>query len=186
MKIVFIRHGEPDYIPCDLRNFIGHGRALAPLSELGILQAEDVSKNDLLKGCSLIVSSPYTRALQTAAIISRNTGLKISVEVDLHEWLPDKTYQYRTSEQSFHLYEDFLNCMGTYPKGEFRRWETIDEIIRRIVPVINKYTDLAYAKIAIVAHGGVIRRFIGSFNVNYCTPYEIEYSKNFKCFQWVD
>ncbi|MDY3908897.1 MAG: phosphoglycerate mutase family protein, partial [Eubacterium sp.] len=47
---------------------------MAPLTELGIKQAEEVSLSPLLEGCQVIVSSPYTRALQTAAIISKNTG----------------------------------------------------------------------------------------------------------------
>lgn len=29
MKVVFIRHGEPDYLSCDEKGFIGHGRDLA-------------------------------------------------------------------------------------------------------------------------------------------------------------
>lgn len=68
---------------------------MAPLTELGIKQAEEVSLSPLLEGCQVIVSSPYTRALQTAAIISKNTGLDIKVEVDIHEFIPDKTFQVR-------------------------------------------------------------------------------------------
>ena len=71
MKIVFIRHGEPDKAEVDKRGFIGQGRDLAPLTELGIRQAEEVSANPLLNGGQVIVASPYTRALQTAAIISK-------------------------------------------------------------------------------------------------------------------
>lgn len=85
MKIVFIRHGEPDKKEVDKRGFIGQGRDMAPLTELGIKQAEEVSLSPLLEGCQVIVSSPYTRALQTAAIISKNTGLNIKVEVDILE-----------------------------------------------------------------------------------------------------
>lgn len=98
MKVIFIRHGEPNYLPCDERGFIGQGRDLAPLTDEGIQQAENVAKNSILSGSEIIVSSPYTRALQTAAIISRNTGLEIKVKVDLHEWRPDKSYMYKTSQ----------------------------------------------------------------------------------------
>ena len=55
-----------------------------------------------LKTAELIVSSPYTRALQTAAIISRETGLKICIEVDLHEWEPDKTNQSLYMQSSYY------------------------------------------------------------------------------------
>ena len=79
MKIVFIRHGEPDKTIVDKRGFIGQGRDMVPLTELGIKQAEEASLNPLLEGCQIIVSSPYTRALQTAEILSKNTGLDIKV-----------------------------------------------------------------------------------------------------------
>ena len=72
MKIVFIRHGEPDFSEVDSRGFIGQGRDFAPLTKNGINQAEKVSKNPLLNNAQIIISSPYTRALQTAAIISKN------------------------------------------------------------------------------------------------------------------
>ena len=96
MKIVFIRHGEPDKAEVEKRGFIGQGRDLAPLTEEGIRQAEEVSLNSILEGCQLIVSSPYTRALQTAAILSKNTGLNIKVEGDVHEFILDKTFQVKS------------------------------------------------------------------------------------------
>lgn len=52
MEIIFIRHGEPDYAPCDERGFIGHGRALAPLSARGITQAERVATEAVLRKSS--------------------------------------------------------------------------------------------------------------------------------------
>ena len=58
---------------------------MAPLTDEGVQQAELASKNEILKGSDLIVLSPYTRALQTASIISK-------VEIDLHEFIPDKTF----------------------------------------------------------------------------------------------
>ena len=58
MNIVFIRHGEPDKAEVDQRGFIGQGRDMAPLSDLGIQQAEAVSQHPLLSDCQLIISSP--------------------------------------------------------------------------------------------------------------------------------
>ena len=52
MKIIFIRHGEPNYLQCDERGFIGQGRDMAPLTDEGVKQAELASKNDLLKGAT--------------------------------------------------------------------------------------------------------------------------------------
>ncbi|MDF2544972.1 MAG: putative proteinB, partial [Herbinix sp.] len=109
MKIIFIRHGEPDKSYVDVKGFIGQGRDLAPLTELGIEQAKEVSKNPLLEGGQIIISSPYTRALQSAAIISKNTGLDIKVEIDLHEFIPDKTFMVKGEEENRDLHKDFMN-----------------------------------------------------------------------------
>ena len=185
MKIVFIRHGEPDKMEVDKRGFIGQGRDMASLTKLGIKQAEEVSLNPLLEGCQVIVSSPYTRALQTAAIISKNTGLNINVEIDIHEFIPDKTFQVKGEDENKLLHKDFMHCLGEYPEGESRKWETITEIINRTKPVFNKYVDLGYEKIIVVAHGGVIRRYTGVGLIEHCEICEVDYSKDFTCFGWV-
>ena len=49
------------------------------------MQAEAAARDPRLKNAEFIVSSPYTRALQTAQIISRETGLPVAVDLDLHE-----------------------------------------------------------------------------------------------------
>ena len=36
MEVVFIRHGEPNYLSYDERGFISQGRELAPLTNGGI------------------------------------------------------------------------------------------------------------------------------------------------------
>ncbi|MBQ8556157.1 MAG: histidine phosphatase family protein [Clostridia bacterium] len=186
MQIVLIRHGKPDYTPVDERGFIGHGRSLAPLTEEGVRQAEAAADSPEMQGVQLIVASPLTRALQTAAIISRKTGIPLTVEIDLREWEPDLTYQYKTSEESFALHQDFWACKGVYPPGETRRWESVDDIIRRTDPVYRKYYDHGYERIAVVAHGGVIRRLTGKGIVHYAAPETVEYNGSFDYSAWVD
>ena len=137
------------------KGFYGFGRAFAPLSEKGIRQAEAVATNDKLKSAEFIVSSPYTRALQTAAIISRETGLKLYVEVDLHEWEPDKTHQYTTSEEAFMLKQEFNLYKGKYPEGLQMKWETLDEMRERMRKVADKYAN--YNKVIFVGHGMAFR-----------------------------
>jgi broad specificity phosphatase PhoE len=183
MKIIFIRHGEPDKSHVDKRGFRGQGRDMAPLSPRGIEQANEVSKASILKGSQVIISSPYTRALQTAAIISKETGLDINVEVDLHEFIPDKTFRLLGEAENKSLHKDFILCKGEYPQGQERKWETITEIIERTKPVIDKYSD--YEKIIVVAHGGVIRRYAGQGLIDHCEISEVDYDHEFECFNWV-
>ena len=153
-----IRHGEADYSEMRDKGFYGFGRAFAPLSKKGIKQAEAVAIDSKLKSAELIISSPYTRALQTAAIISRETGLKLCVEVDLHEWEPDKTNQYTTSEEAFTLKQEFNVYRGIYPEGQQMRWETLEEVRKRMRRVADKYAN--YNKVIIVGHGMAFRTLV--------------------------
>lgn len=151
-----IRHGEPTYQPVNDRNFIGHGLDLAPLTEIGIQQLKETSKDNRLKNCEIIVSSPYTRALQSAAILSKELGIDIEVDVDLHEWIPDIiNFQHRTSEECFSLSRDFDLHNGIHPKGEVKVWETKENMKRRINGVLEKY--LKYNRVIVVCHEMVIK-----------------------------
>lgn len=149
-KYYLIRHGEADYEGLSEKGFFGFGRDFAPLSELGTAQAEETARDERLKNADIIVSSPYTRALQTAAIISRETGLKIKVETDLHEWIPDKRNRYATTEEAMALYEEFTANHGEYPKGRECSWETMSEMQERMRRVKDKYAG--YDKVIFVSH----------------------------------
>lgn len=185
MEVIFIRHGEPDKELVDMRGFMGMGRDMAPLTKKGIEQAEKVAENPNLKDAQIILSSPYTRALQTAAIISKRAGIDITVEIDLHEFIPDKTFLVKGEIENDSLHKDFIKCEGEYPNGEIRKWETISEIISRSQPVLDKYLESGYKKIIVVAHGGVIRRYTGISLIDHCKAITIQYEKGFTCFQWV-
>ena len=150
-----VRHGEADYSELMEHHFYGFGMDLAPLSEKGMMQAEETAKDERLKTAQFIVSSPYTRALQTAQLISKNTGLNVRVELDLHEWLPDLSNQFTTSEEAFRLAEDFANCKGVYPTGTKKQWETLDEMRKRMRRVADKYAG--YEKVIFVGHGMALR-----------------------------
>ena len=150
-----VRHGEADYSEMLEKGFWGVGRSFAPLSQKGISQVEAAAIDERLKSAQLIVSSPYIRALQTAAIISKETGLKICVDIDLHEWEPDKTNQYTTSEEAFELTREFNLHKGVYPKEQCLKWETLAEVRQRIRRVADKYAD--YDKVIFVGHGMAFR-----------------------------
>lgn len=171
--IYLVRHGQPDYTPCDERGYIGHGKDLAPLSEEGIKQAERMAKDVRLMGADIIISSPYTRALQTAAIISKNTGIDIKVEMDLHEWMPDVTFQYEHFQECLELTFDFNKHKGVYPKGETLRWECLQQLRERVRKVADKYAD--YSKVIFVCHGMVMRTLTYAEEIKPAEIIECEY-----------
>ena len=150
-----IRHGEPDYESVSKLGFYGFGRSFAPLSEVGKKQAEVAAKDERLKDADLIICSPYTRALQTAAIISREINKEIIVEPELHEWIVDNTNSITSSEEVAMLGKEFQEYKGVYPVGREMRWETLSSLRSRIKRVAEKYAD--YNKVIIVGHGMAFR-----------------------------
>ena len=90
------------------------------------------------------------------------------------------------SEEDAKVYHDeFKVCCGEHPAGETRNWETISELVARTRRVLDRYLEAGYEKIAVVGHGGLIRRYTGERVIGYCHVSEIEYTKDFVCFDWV-
>jgi len=178
-----VRHGEPIYDHMLENGFYGFGRDFAPLSEKGKEQAEITAKDTRLKDAEFIVSSPYTRALQTDQIISRETGLRVEVDIDLHEWIPDEDNLYKTSEESFSLAEEFKKFNGEYPQGTKFKWESLSHMRQRMRRAADKYADCE--KVIFVGHGMAFRclKYIEKMSpaeIIECTYYkgqtECEYS----------
>jgi len=146
----FIRHGEPEWSLTESNKLKGHSRDLVPLTEKGRQQAKATSKDTRLKNAGIIISSPYTRALQTAAILSKELGIDLKVEFDLREWQPDLSFQYDSMEALHELTNDYEMHKGVYPINETRLWETQESVKNRITGVLDKY--LEYSSVIIVAH----------------------------------
>ena len=184
MKIVFVRHGEPDYNDVIQRGFIGHGQDLAHLTKSGEEQAQTAAENSMLDGIELIVSSPYTRALQTAAIISKYRNVKIQVELDLHEWLPDLTYSLFDNESFKRAMKECIANKGICPEDSTIKYEELSSVFDRAKKCLEKYTS--YKKIAVVAHGMLMCQFAFLKEYPYCGMAEIEFDKNFEWGGWID
>lgn len=172
MKLLLIRHGQPDYTEVGERGFVGHGRDLAKLSPLGISQAEAVSKDERLKDADVILSSPYTRALQTAAIISKNTGISIAVETDLIEWMPDLTFAYAGPEHFGEIEREIQRCRGERDDTCKYCWESYSSLGQRAFLTVKKY--LEYDKVIVVTHGMLMRQFVYQDEVPCCSVMEYE------------
>lgn len=150
-----IRHGEPDYDAVANIGFYGFGRSFAPLSEKGIKQVETTAEDSRLSDADIIISSPYTRALQTAAIISRKINKEIIIEPELHEWIADKTNSLRSGEEAVELSIEFNKYKGVYPDDAQMKWEELKSLRERMKRVADKYAE--YDKVIIVGHGMAFR-----------------------------
>ncbi|MFT8889625.1 MAG: phosphoglycerate mutase family protein, partial [Ethanoligenens sp.] len=145
MDIIFVRHGEPDYDIIHQRKWPVSMVCLAPLSAAGVKQTENAAQNSQLPNADIVVSSPYTRALQTASIISRIGGA-------------DKTFRIRTEPE-------FLFALRSFRENKDKKehkisWELRAEIKKRVTSSLQRYRD--FKKIIVVAHEEVIRSIKGS------------------------
>jgi len=179
-KIVFLRHSEPDYSFVTEREYIGHGLDLAQLTENGIKIAENVSLDNRLDNAEIIVSSPYTRALQTAAIISKNRQLDIKIELGLHEWMPDLSFQYSTWEEASKAGELCTKHKGVRPSDCEIKFENLIDVFNRAKTALLRYKK--YKKIIVVAHGVVIRQFSFAHEIPFCGISEVDFDESFS---WV-
>jgi broad specificity phosphatase PhoE len=149
---ILIRHGEPRYDEVIERGYVGMGYEFGKLTENGIAQAEDRAKDPNLKDADIIISSPYTRALQTAAIISRETGIKLVVENDLHEWMPDTKFIYDYEVSG--AFQEYFEAEGRRNVGHKYRWEAYEDLKKRVHLTLLKYKN--YKKVIVVCHGIVM------------------------------
>lgn len=178
-KIVFMRHSEPDYSFVEEKKYIGHGIDLAQLTENGIQIAEHASFDSRLDHAEIIVSSPYTRALQTATIISKNRQLNIKVELDLHEWLPDLSFQYSSKAEATKARKLCMEYKGVCLADSEIKFENLKNVFNRAKNVLLRYSR--YKKIIVVTHGIVIRRFVFEPDIPFCGILELDFDESFSC-----
>ena len=160
----FVRHGETDYSERNTKIYQGFGVNLAPLSALGVEQIKQAAKDERLKGADIILTSPYTRAVQTAAILSKELGVELVVETDLHEWVSNKNYGYDDEEVAEQNYREYRVNQGKYPGGELKNWEDAQTIQKRVLGVLKKYSH--YPKVIIACHGTMIGAVTGKDHPN--------------------
>ncbi len=152
MEIILVRHGEPRYDEVTKRKYFGLGGDYGKLTKRGEQQAIERAVDPVFKGATLILSSPYTRALQTAAIISRVTNIPLTVEHDLHEWMNDTTFKFDYPIQD--SYQAYISSRGRKVKGSIYRYETYQHLKTRVEKALKNHKD--HKKIIVVCHGVVI------------------------------
>ena len=149
MQVIMVRHGEPRYDEVTERGQTGLGGDYGRLTEKGEAQALSVASHPLFKGATLIVSSPYTRALQTAAIISRISNIPLTVEHDLHEWMNDTAFIFDYPISDSH--RAYSQNKGVQVPGSPYRYESYAHLRTRVLNAIAKHKN--HDKIIVVFHG---------------------------------
>ena len=166
MKIIFVRHGEPDYRELEERSYTGFGMDLAPLSEKGRQQAQELCQNPLLQSANLLVTSAVTRALETASYVACATGLSLRVEPMLHEW-----QVYETGIENFEKARRlFLENKGELLPNSPIQYETAAEMKSRFLECMAKYRE--HQTVVVIAHRMLMRQFVPNEKIDFCQVIE--------------
>ena len=168
MKIIFIRHGEPDYSLLEEGGYTDFGLDLAPLSAAGRQMTTEAAANPLLEQAEILISSSVTRALETASYLIRDRQLPLFVEPLLHEW---QVYESGTDkfEQARELFFENNGCL---PARSPVQYEMAEQMKDRFFRALSKYRD--YDTVALVAHRMLIRQFVPDETIDFCQFIECE------------
>ncbi|MBO7529040.1 MAG: histidine phosphatase family protein [Bacteroidales bacterium] len=162
-NILFIRHGEPDYIhylKSSNNACISIPRDSVGLSDNGIRCCEKMCDTILKFNPSVIISSPYTRALQSAHIISSHTSIPLLVEKNFVEWLSELSISINGHAEYQKLLDEVTSHNGEYSNNCKYKWESIHELKKRALSSIITYSN-KYERIAVVTHKMLIYQLTG-------------------------
>ncbi|MDB1125020.1 histidine phosphatase family protein [Vibrio algarum] len=159
MEIVFVRHGVPDYRLSDERKMTQLEKDYAPITRECIPFIKSQSQLPAFSGADIIISSPYTRALQTAEIINRKHRLELFVEHDLREWVADLSGGFIELAERDRRWKEYRDALKSGKSINNTAYETADSLQSRVISVLERYRD--FKKVVIVAHFNVLESLLG-------------------------
>jgi broad specificity phosphatase PhoE len=142
-KFYLVRHGKADYSYAEKTGHLAVFSNLAPLHRDYIYMVDETAKDKRLADAEIIIASPYTRALQTASIISKKTGIDIIVEPDLMEWQEDLSYTFNSFDMQNKYIEEYI-------RGDYSHCESRQHLRDRVMSVLKRYKK--YKKVIVVFH----------------------------------
>lgn len=150
--VYFIRHAQSD------RSF--HDEHTRPLTEEGIADTEKVALTLKDKGITHILSSPYTRTLQTVQGLSHALKLEIETDTDFRERNAGKWHGDR--------FFDFVEKQWADFDYRTKGGESLKEVQERNVGALKKYLEKYKGQtIALATHGTALSTIINYFFPEY-------------------
>ncbi len=159
VKILFLRHAES----VANKNHVFCGQMDAPLTELGLIQAEKAA-DYILNNYKIdaAYSSDLIRVKQTAAPTVKDLGLEVNYskklrEIDVGAWQGVSIEEISISDAE--TYNRYIAGDATVRLGGA---ESFEDLRKRALEVINEIVRNNDGKTVLVAtHGGVIRTLCG-------------------------
>lgn len=165
-RAVLVRHGAADYglLGRFGSTYRGARRDLAPLTPEGAAQIERLIPVLREHGSHLVVSSPYTRTLHSAAILAAGLKCRLEIHLALHDWLPVRDGSEPVHEEivaeKIAEYEEW-KATGRLPDA--RTWETDDDMRKRVHSVLDHFGGEQI--VIMVTHEAVIKAVCGAGEV---------------------
>lgn len=163
MRLYIIRHGETEWNKVKRLQ----GQTDIPLAEEGIRLARETGKGMREEPIDLVISSPLTRAVQTAELLTEGRKIPILtddriIEISFGEWEGQCILESDVLPSDFRrlFYEEPLNCMCP-PGGE-----TFDEVRKRTGDFYRSLCENPEYKdknILISTHGAASRCLLTQF-----------------------
>ncbi len=156
MKVYVVRHGETEH---NARRI--HQTYSSALSDRGVAQANAVASRLTAINADMIISSRYTRAIQTARIISKATGVRTVSTKLLNEIKRptvieghsiDSALSSRISERMRQHYGD--------PHWRYSDGENPYDFERRVRKFVSYLESKDASALVVVTHGHVITMLI--------------------------
>ena len=153
MRTVYlIRHGHPDFA---LNAHVCLGRTDTPLGPLGRMQACLLGESLRDSQLTAVYSSPLMRCRETAAALSQTPKLLDTLaEQDMGPW--DGLDFAEIREKWPELYDRRAKEPLLVPPGA----ETLEEVMRRVVPAVERCLRDSAGDVAIVTHASVIQTLL--------------------------
>lgn len=156
-QVVLVRHGHPDWGATEGAPPLSPD--LVPLSPRGqerILTCVDrLSPQEVQR----VVSSPLTRALQSAHILAAAFDAPLVVDAGLREWVPDTTGPGTPGRAGFQgAFDAMVEHGGEWPPGASQVWEPFSAVRSRTRAALAPY---AGERVAVVTHAVLIFAMTG-------------------------
>ncbi|MFH5231088.1 histidine phosphatase family protein [Antrihabitans spumae] len=158
-RLILVRHGETEG---NVAKRLDTRLPGAPLTELGVTQAEAVGRRLAEHTPAALVSSRALRAQQTASHIEAATFVTVEVMDGLHE-VQAGDLENRSDTASHEMFKAVFHAWhagdsAARPPGG----ESADEVLARYLPVVgelrSKYLDDGQSgDVVVVSHGAAIR-----------------------------
>ena len=172
MKLYFVRHGESKYNSLKL-----HQNATVDLSPFGQKQAQKVAKRFEKISIDLILSSPMTRAHETAKEIHKVTKKELKITELLREVKKPTMFEGKSlSDPELESAKDQIKKHFTDPTWHHSDEENFSDLKDRAVKFIKHVATYKKERIAVTTHGDFLRIIVGVmiFGENFTT--DIYYS----------